>query len=148
MDYSGIFASRELLANLCQAPVRADKGRASSAGRTESFSVDAWISHLLCLLCMRGITNIYEKNNCPFLRLGKLSNRSFPCGSDSKESACSVGDPCSISGLGRFPAEGNGYPLQNSRLENSMDRGAWQAIPWVCKESDTTERLSTAHLII
>ena len=31
-------------------------------------------------------------------------------------------------GLGRSPGEGNGYPLQYSCLENSMDRGAWQAI--------------------
>ena len=33
----------------------------------------------------------------------------------------------SIPGLGRFPGEGNGYPLQNSCLGNSMDRGAWRA---------------------
>ena len=46
-------------------------------------------------------------------------------GSDSKESACNAGDPGSIPGLGRFPGEGNGYPLQYSCLENSMDRGAW-----------------------
>ena len=29
--------------------------------------------------------------------------------------------------LGRSPGEGNGNPLQYSSLENSMDRGAWQA---------------------
>ena len=29
--------------------------------------------------------------------------------------------------LGRSPGEGDGYPLQHSGLENSMDRGAWQA---------------------
>ena len=28
---------------------------------------------------------------------------------------------------GRSPGEGNGNPLQYSRLENSMDRGAWWA---------------------
>ena len=28
----------------------------------------------------------------------------------------------------RSPGEGNGYPLQYSCLENSMDRGAWRAI--------------------
>ena len=33
--------------------------------------------------------------------------------------------PGLILGSGRFPGEGNGYPLQYSRLENSMDRGAW-----------------------
>ena len=38
----------------------------------------------------------------------------FPSGSDSKESACNAGDLGSISGLGRFPREGNGYPLQYS----------------------------------
>ena len=51
----------------------------------------------------------------------------FPGGSDGKESACNVGDLGSIPGLGRFPGEGNDYPLQYSGLENSMDRGAWWA---------------------
>ena len=37
------------------------------------------------------------------------------------------GDTGSIPGFGRFPEEGNGYPLQYSCLENSMDRGAWWA---------------------
>ena len=32
-----------------------------------------------------------------------------------------------IPGLGRSPGEGKGYPLQYSGLENSMDRGTWQA---------------------
>ena len=49
-------------------------------------------------------------------------------------------------GLGRSPGEGNGNPLQYSCLENSMDRGAWQAtVPWGCKELDMTE---DAHTII
>ena len=48
-------------------------------------------------------------------------------GSDSKESACNAGDLGLIPGSGRFPGEGNGYPLQYSCLENPMDRGAWQA---------------------
>ena len=52
---------------------------------------------------------------------------SFPGGSDGKESACNAGDPGSISGLGRSPGEGNGNPLQYYCLENSTDRGAWQA---------------------
>ena len=45
----------------------------------------------------------------------------FPCGSAGKESACNVGDLGSIPGLGRYPGEGKGYPLQYSELENSMD---------------------------
>ena len=42
-------------------------------------------------------------------------------GSAGKESACNMGDLGSIPGLGRSPGEGNGYPLQYSSLENSMD---------------------------
>ena len=38
-----------------------------------------------------------------------------------KESACNVGNTDSIPGLGRYPGEGNGYPLQYSGLENSTD---------------------------
>ena len=34
-------------------------------------------------------------------------------------------DASSILGLGRFPGEGNGNPLQYSCLENPMDEGAW-----------------------
>ena len=37
-------------------------------------------------------------------------------------------DVGSIPGLGRYPGEGHGNPLQNSCLKNSMDRGAWWAI--------------------
>ena len=51
----------------------------------------------------------------------------FLGGSDGKESACNAGDPGLIPGLGRSPGEENGHPLQYSCLENSMDRGAWQA---------------------
>ena len=48
---------------------------------------------------------------------------SFPGSSEGKESACNVGDPGSILGLGRSCGEGNGSPLQYSCLENSTDRG-------------------------
>ena len=52
----------------------------------------------------------------------------FPGGSYGKESACTVGDPGSITGSERSPGEGNGYPLQYSCLKDSMDRGAWWTI--------------------
>ena len=45
----------------------------------------------------------------------------FPSGSDSKDSACDLGDLGSIPRLGRSPRDGKGYPLQYSDLENSMD---------------------------
>ena len=41
-----------------------------------------------------------------------------------------------IPGSGRYPGEGNGNPLQNSSLENSVGYN-----PWGRKEPDTTERL-------
>ena len=60
-----------------------------------------------------------------------------------KESACNARDPVSVPGLGRFPGEENGYPLQHSCMENLVDRGVWSLDygPWDHKESDTTEQL-------
>ena len=48
-------------------------------------------------------------------------------GSDGKEPACNVGDPGLIPDLGRYPGAENGYPLQYSCMENSVDREAWRA---------------------
>ena len=45
----------------------------------------------------------------------------FPDGSDGKASACNSGVQGSIPGSGRSPGEGNGNPLKNSCLENSID---------------------------
>ena len=41
--------------------------------------------------------------------------------------SCNAGDPASIPGLGRSPEGGSDNPLQNSCLENTMDRRAWWA---------------------
>ena len=60
----------------------------------------------------------------------------FPGSPDGKESTCNAGDPGSIPGWGRSPGEGNGNPLQYC-LENSMDRGAWQATVHVVAKSQT-----------
>ena len=62
----------------------------------------------------------------------------FPGGSMIKNPPANAGDVRdmgSISGLERSPREGNGNPLQYSRLENPMDRGAWHGIA----ESDVIE---------
>ena len=59
----------------------------------------------------------------------------FPGGSAGKESACNAGDLGLISGLGRFPGEGKGYPLQYSGLENSMDC----TVHGVAKSPDTSD---------
>ena len=47
--------------------------------------------------------------------------KGFPDSSVGKESACNAADLGSIPGLGRFPGERKGYPLQYSSLENFMD---------------------------
>ena len=59
---------------------------------------------------------------CMSIILILLYVEGFPGGSDGKESACSARNPSLIPGSGRSPGEGNAYPLQNSYLENSMDR--------------------------
>ena len=43
--------------------------------------------------------------------LHSVSMSGAPAGSDGKESARSTGDLDLIPGSGRFPGEGNGYPL-------------------------------------
>ena len=61
----------------------------------------------------------------------------------SNESAHTAGELGSVHGLGRSPGEWNGNPLQDSCLEDLMDRGAWRATVHKLAESDTTEQLST-----
>ena len=65
----------------------------------------------------------------------------FPGGSDGKESICNAGNSDSIPGWGRYPGEGNGYPVQSSCLENFMDRGDWWVGPWGHKQSVMTEQV-------
>ena len=56
-----------------------------------------------------------------------------------KNLPANAGDMGLIPGSGRSPGEGNGNPVQHSCLENSIDRGAWQAtVHGVTEESDTT----------
>ena len=62
----------------------------------------------------------------------------LPGGSDGKKPACIAEDMGSIPGSGTSPGEGNGYLLQHCCLENSMDRGAWQATVHGVVESNTT----------
>ena len=56
-----------------------------------------------------------------------LHKGDFLSGLDHKECACKAGDSGLIPELGRYPGGGHVYPFHYSCLENSMDRGAWQA---------------------
>ena len=55
----------------------------------------------------------------------------FPCSSAGKEVTYKAGDLGLTSGLGRYPGERKGYPLQYCGLENSMDN--------IVTESDLTD---------
>ena len=71
-----------------------------------------------------------------------VTDPGFPGGTVVKNLPANTGDPRdagSIPGSGRSPGVENGNLLQYSCLENSIDRGAWQAIVHgVTKESDMT----------
>ena len=67
----------------------------------------------------------------------------FPGGLPGKKSVCNAGDLGSIPGYGRSPRKGKGYPLQYSCLENSMDRGAWQAIVLLLSRFSRVRLLAT-----
>ena len=58
-----------------------------------------------------------------YLRLGRGSLAAQMV----KESSCNTGDLGLIPGSGRSPGERNGNPLQQSCMENSMDKEVWQA---------------------
>ena len=70
----------------------------------------------------------------------------LPWCSDGKEPACNAGDLPSITGMGRSLGGGHGNPLQYSCLENPHGQRSLAGYsPRGCKESDTTEQLSTAQ---
>ena len=61
-----------------------------------------------------------------------------------KNPPASAGDAGFISGRGRSPGGGPGYPLQHSCLENRVDRGAWKAtVHGVARDLDVTEHAHT-----
>ena len=92
-----------------------------------------WIGLKNSVLSSRNQTQEYILCNC-------LYKKSFPGGSDGKESTCNAEDLGLIPGLGRSPGEGNGNPLQYSCLENSMDRGDWRSVVRGVPENQTQLR--------
>ena len=108
-----------------------------SATRNIGVHVSFQITVLSGYMPRSGIAGSYGNPIFVFFEEPPYCFLGFPGGLDDKESACNAGDPSSTSGSGRSSGEGNGYPLQYSCLENSMDRGAWWAMG--CKELDTTE---------
>ena len=56
-----------------------------------------------------------------------------------KNQLADAGEVGSIPGSGRSPGGGHDNPLQDSCLENPMDRGAWQATVREVAKLNTTE---------
>ena len=96
-----------------------------------------------CEKCILGI-KLFEFQS--WLHQALHSQKGLLGGSDGKESTGTAGDLGWIPGLGRSPGEGNGYSLQYSGLENSIDRGTRQATVHGVTKLDTTERLSLSFL--
>ena len=102
----------------------------------------SWLPSLSCALRISLRTSLIVcPKEVPLCQpsLTVLISPLFPLldGLDSKESACNAGELGSICGSGRSPGKGNGSLLQYSRLENSMDRGAWEAIIHAVTKSET-----------
>ena len=72
----------------------------------------------------REICRIFKEEICNT----NLTKVQFPGGSDGKESACNVGDPGSVPGLGRSLGEGNGYRTNSLAL-----RIPWTVVHGVAK---------------
>ena len=82
-----------------------------------------WFLLLLCLLQFGALSGDQVEiglpvSTCLVSWSARVVTMGFPGGSGGKESICNAGDPGSISGSGRSPGEGNGYPLQCFCLEN------------------------------
>ena len=79
----------------------------------------------MCVCIVKFYSAIRRTKRMPFVAIW-MDPQFWICPGDSvsKESACSVGYPGSIPGLGKSPGEGNGNPIQYSCMKNFTDREA------------------------
>ena len=116
---------------------------------SSSSSFEIWLAEMeLCCNCKMHMGFWRLKTKKFFLKRTPAPIwEGFPGDSDGKESTCNEGDLGLIPGLGRSPGGRYGNPLQYTCPENPRgQRSLVGYSPWGHKESDTTERLSTAHM--
>ena len=104
--------------------------------------VKLWVQDGACPNCRREILTKLFNQFVPQHPWG------FPGGSVVKKSTCNAGrtgDVDLIPGSGRSPGGGNGNPVQYSCVENTTERGAWQAKVHGFAELDRTEATEHAH---
>ena len=98
-------------------------------------------------LVLRGISEGCRFELCPSHKGMSCFMRASLEAQSSKDSTCNAGATGNeglIPGAGRFPRGGNGKPLQDSCLKNTMDREAWWAtVHGVAKSCTQLKRLST-----
>ena len=93
----------------------------------------------------------YMQSLCCALETNIISYVNFvpPQWLSSKESFCKCGAAGLVGlipGLGRSPGGGYGNPLQHARLENPMDRGAWQGtVMWSKRVGHDWSDLACTH---
>ena len=109
-------------------------------GRAAGRRLKTTIACSLSALEVRSPNSRCQEGHAASETLGRILPHLFPGGSDRKESACNARDWGSIPGSRRSPGERNGYPLQYSCLEKSMDREAWRAT--VCGVAKSQTQLS------
>ena len=95
-----------------------------------------------CMLQSMGLQRVRHNLVAEQKQETPATMRGFPGGSVVKNPPANTGDMGSIPESGRYPGEGNGNPLQYSCLQNSMDRGTWQATVHGVAKSDTPEQIT------
>ena len=123
----------EFLTSCCYHQDTSFKGTPFSSNHGD-LSLSTWFSHLGIIpyvwsyqVCWLDLPKVCTGGGCFNLKFFNFYFLLEYSVSDSKESACNAGDLGLIPGWKRSPGEGNGYPLQSSCLENSLNRVVWWA---------------------
>ena len=115
----------------CLRYIRCFSGAEHRRNRTQN-PILMWLAFICVCVCVcvcvcGGDGGDDKKVTAYIISCQMYAMKGFPRWLSGKESTCQAGDSGSLPGSERSPGEGNGNPLQNSCLENPMDRGAWRA---------------------